>query len=201
MSDLSVSESETAQERVKQLPFSFASRHGVFLSLQQEPPVLYYKYPGLKSDVFAEVRRYLGQSFSAQALSVDEFQKQLSLAYQKSSSEAAQAAEDIGADMDLTRLAEQIPETSDLMSGEDDAPVIRLINAILSQAVREKASDIHVETFETDLVVRFRIDGVLTEILRPKRMLAPLLISRLKVMAKMDIAEKRIPQDTRISIP
>jgi general secretion pathway protein E len=200
MNEINVQETQDVQVAFKQLPFSFASKHGVFLSLDQKTPTLFYKQHGLKSDVFAEVRRYVGKSFSVEALPVDEFQKQLSLAYQKSSNEAAQAAEDIGADMDLSRLAEEIPETSDLMSGEDDAPVIRLINAILSQAVREKASDIHVETFEVDLVVRFRIDGVLSEILRPKRMLAPLLISRLKVMAKMDIAEKRIPQDGRISV-
>jgi general secretion pathway protein E len=92
----------------------------------------------------------------------------------------------MGDDFDLTRLADEIPEAGDLMDAEDDAPVIRLINAILSQAVREKASDIHVETFEDKL--------------SPKRMLAPLLVSRLKVMAKLDIAEKRIPQDGRISI-
>lgn len=109
-------------------------------------------------------------------------------------------AEDLGADIDLSRLADEIPETGDLMDAEDDAPVIRLINAVLSQAVREKASDIHIETFEEKLTVRYRVDGVLTEVLSPKRMLAPLLVSRLKVMAKLDIAEKRVPQDGRISI-
>ena len=86
------------------------------------------------------------------------------------------------------------------MDAEDDAPIIRLINAILSQAVKEQASDIHIETFEDRLSVRYRIDGVLAEVLSPKRMLAPLLVSRLKVMAKLDIAEKRIPQDGRISV-
>lgn len=191
--------SATVEVDNRRLPFSFASRHGVFLQCKNNTLVLSYKH-GLELAVIAEVRRFLGKSFVLEALSQDEFQKQISLAYQKSSNEAAQAAEDIGADMDLSRLAEEIHQTSDLMAGEDDAPVIRLINAILSQAVREKASDIHIETFETDLVVRFRIDGVLTEILRPKRMLAPLLVSRLKVMAKLDIAEKRIPQDGRISV-
>jgi general secretion pathway protein E len=82
----------------------------------------------------------------------------------------------------------------------EDAPIIRLINAILSQAVREQASDIHIETFEDRLSVRYRVDGILSEVLSPKRMLAPLLVSRLKVMAKLDIAEKRVPQDGRISV-
>jgi general secretion pathway protein E len=97
-------------------------------------------------------------------------------------------------------LADEIPAEGDLMDAEDDAPIIRLINAVLSQAVREGASDIHVETFEDRLSIRYRIDGMLSEVLSPKRMLAPLLVSRLKVMAKLDIAEKRVPQDGRISI-
>lgn len=184
---------------MRRIPYSYASQHGVFLSETDDGVLLCYKH-GLKPTVLAEVRRFARTGFKTEALTESEFQRRLSLAYQKSSSEAAQAAEDIGADIDLSRLAEQIPETSDLMAAEHDAPVIRLINAILSQAVREKASDIHVETFEKNLVIRFRIDGVLTEVLRPKRMLAPLLISRLKVMAKLDIAEKRIPQDGRISV-
>jgi general secretion pathway protein E len=109
-------------------------------------------------------------------------------------------AADIGSDVDLSRLAEEIPDAGDLMDAEDDAPIIRLINAILSEAVREKASDIHIETFEDKLSVRYRIDGVLSEVLSPKRALGPLLVSRLKVMARLDIAEKRVPQDGRISV-
>jgi general secretion pathway protein E len=109
-------------------------------------------------------------------------------------------AADIGSDVDLSRLAEEIPDAGDLMDAEDDAPIIRLINAILSEAVREKASDVHIEAFEDKLSIRYRIDGVLSEVLSPKRMLGPLLVSRLKVMARLDIAEKRVPQDGRISV-
>ncbi|OHC26525.1 MAG: type II secretion system protein GspE, partial [Pseudomonadales bacterium RIFCSPHIGHO2_02_FULL_60_43] len=91
-------------------------------------------------------------------------------------------------------------ETEDLLEQEDDAPIIRLINAILGEAIKENASDIHLETFEKRLVVRFRVDGILREVLEPKRELAALLVSRIKVMARLDIAEKRIPQDGRISL-
>ena len=93
-----------------------------------------------------------------------------------------------------------VPVTEDLMEQEDDAPIIRLINALLTEAAKQSASDIHIETFEHRLVVRFRVDGVLREVVEPKRALAPLLVSRIKVMAKLDIAEKRIPQDGRISL-
>ena len=149
--------------------------------------------------VLSELRRFWAALCPAGGTE-SEFQRRLTLAYQRDNNEAVQMAEDIGADVDLSRLADEIPESGDLMDAEDDAPIIRLINAILSQAVRDQASDIHVETFEDRLSVRYRIDGVLAEVLSPKRMLAPLLVSRLKVMAKLDIAEKRVPQDGRISV-
>ena len=182
-----------------QLPFGFAQAHGVLLD-RSEGELRILHRPDLKSASIIELRRSLAESFQLHAVDEKEFQQRLSLAFQKDNSEAVQVAEDMGADIDLSRLADEIPDSGDLMDAEDDAPVIRLINAILSQAVREKASDIHIETFEDKLTVRFRIDGVLAEVLTPKRMLAPLLVSRLKVMAKLDIAKKRVPQDGRISV-
>ncbi len=181
------------------LPFTFAKQFGVLLDSSSKPPVIVHLgFPS--ATVLAELRRYLGGPFELQAVADAEFQRRLTLGYQRGNNEAVQMAEDIGSDVDLSRLADEIPEMGDLMDAEDDAPIIRLINAILSQAVREKASDIHVETFEDRLSIRYRVDGVLAEVLSPKRMLAPLLVSRLKVMAKLDIAEKRIPQDGRISV-
>jgi general secretion pathway protein E len=181
------------------LPFGYAQQHGVLLEEGDGNPVVVHQgQPG--ASVLAEVRRVLGVPFGLQAVSDEEFQRRLTLAYQRGNNEAVQMAEDISSDVDLSRLADAIPETGDLMDTEDDAPIIRLINAILSQAVRENASDIHIETFEDRLSVRYRIDGLLTEVLSPKRMLAPLLVSRLKVMARLDIAEKRVPQDGRITV-
>ena len=181
------------------LPFSFAKANQVLIENTGDQCFLLHTDP-MTLEVLLEVRRFLGVSFTLQAVDKVAFQQKLSLAYQRSQSEAAQMAEDIGADVDLARLIDEIPDLGDLMDAEDDAPIIRLINAVLSQAVKDQASDIHIETFEDRLSVRYRIDGVLKEILSPKRMLAPLLVSRLKVMAKLDIAEKRIPQDGRISI-
>lgn len=182
------------------LPFTFAKQHGVLLDATDDGRPLVVHEGQLSLQVLAELRRRLGGPFELVDVPEEEFKKRLTLAYQRDDNEAVQMAEDIGADVDLTRLADEIPESSDLMDTEDDAPIIRLINAILSQAVRDQASDIHVETFEDRLSVRYRIDGVLSEVLSPKRMLAPLLVSRLKVMARLDIAEKRIPQDGRISV-
>jgi len=183
----------------RSLPFTYAKLNGVLLDeTHHEAVIVHQGQPGMQ--VLTELRRCLGGPFRLQGVSGSEFQRRLTMAYQRDNNEAMQMAEDIGADVDLSRLADEIPESGDLMDAEDDAPIIRLINAILSQAVREQASDIHIETFEDRLSIRYRVDGVLAEVLSPKRMLAPLLVSRLKVMAKLDIAEKRVPQDGRISV-
>jgi general secretion pathway protein E len=128
------------------------------------------------------------------------FQLQLTRAYQRDNSEAVQMAADISSDVDLSRLAEEIPDAGDLMDAEDDAPIIRLINAILSEAVREKASDITSRPSRTSSACAIASTACSRKCCRPKRMLGPLLVSRLKVMARLDIAERRVPQDGRISV-
>ena len=182
------------------LPFTYAQQFQVLLETTQEGAPIVVHVGQLPLQVMTELRRYLSGPYTLQDVPEEDFRRRLTLAYQRDNNEAVQMAEDIGSDVDLSRLAAEIPESGDLMDTDDDAPIIRLINAILSQAVREQASDIHVETFEDRLSVRYRIDGVLAEVLSPKRMLAPFLVSRLKVMAKLDIAEKRVPQDGRISV-
>jgi len=111
-----------------------------------------------------------------------------------------EVADDIGQEMDLSRLVSELPPIEDLLESEDDAPIIRMINALFTQAVREGASDIHVEAFETHSTVRFRIDGVLHDVIRPHRALHAAMASRIKIMAQLDIAEKRLPQDGRITV-
>ncbi|MER1973146.1 MAG: type II secretion system ATPase GspE, partial [Psychrobacter alimentarius] len=128
------------------------------------------------------------------------FERRMNAAYAGNTGESQHIAAGLEDHPDLDSLADSVPETEDLMDQQDDAPIIRLINALLSEAIRLNASDIHIETFEKRLVVRFRVDGELKEIITPKRQLAPLLVSRIKVMAKLDIAEKRVPQDGRISL-
>ncbi len=175
------------------IPFTFAKRHGIIFS---QPNIIYYR-PDITQQILIEVRRFLGIPLSLQAISQEQFNILLTKNYEASSS---QMMEGLGDELDLSQVAKQLAEPEDLLETADDAPIIRLINALLSEAIKENASDIHIEPFETRLVVRFRTDGVLREILQPRRVLAPLLISRIKVMAKLDIAEKRLPQDGRISL-
>lgn len=188
---------------VGRLPFGFARRHHVVLEnspQRTEQPQLYY-VESIPMPILAEVQRVVKVPFSLVAVEHDIFEKKLTEIYQRDSSEARQLMEDIGADNDdFFSLAEELPQNEDLLETEDDAPIIKLINAMLGEAIKEGASDIHIETFEQTLSIRFRIDGVLREVLEPSRKLAPLLVSRVKVMAKLDIAEKRVPQDGRISL-
>ncbi len=187
------------------LPFSFAKRHRVVLDyddgrcVTESSPVLFY-VPPLAMPTLTEVNRVLDGTFIPVETDLDTFENKLTRAYQRDSSEARQLMEDIGADDDFFSLAEELPHNEDLLDSEDDAPIIKLINAMLAEAIKEGASDIHIETFEQTLSIRFRVDGMLREVLAPGRKLAPLLVSRVKVMARLDIAEKRIPQDGRISL-
>ncbi len=181
------------------LPFSFAKRHGVLLLWQDDTPTLYYHTrPELM--ILAEVQRLIGYSPQAEAVSPPKFDQLIQQSYEQSQNESMQVMDELGDGLNLQDVAGQLNEPEDLLESDDDAPIIRLINALLTEAIREDASDIHIETFENRLVVRFRIDGVLREIIQPQRAIAPLLVSRIKVMAKLDIAEKRLPQDGRISL-
>ena len=155
--------------------------------------------PGAAPLAMAEVRRYLGVPLKLEKVEEEHFDSLLRLAYE-AGNDAMEAAAGVEESTDLAHLAQDLPEQADLLESEDDAPIIRLINAVLTQAVKENASDIHVEPFENRLVVRFRVDGVLREVLQSRRAVAPLVVSRIKVMSKLDIAEKRLPQDGRISL-
>ncbi len=182
------------------LSFAFAKRHGVLVRAVQDGKAQVVYREGAQPAAIAELRRFIGMPLVIERVGVAAFDELLRTAYEGGSGEAGLIVEGIEGETDLAGLAEGLPEPSDLMESEDDAPVIRLINAVLTQAIKENASDIHVEPFENRLVVRFRVDGVLREVLQTKRAVAPLLISRIKVMSRLDIAEKRLPQDGRISL-
>ena len=184
----------------RRLSFSFAKRHGVFVQSETDSFADVGYLSSVDPSIIFELRRYLQKPITLTPISQQNFEKLLAQAYETTTSSAMAAITDIEEDLDLQSMLSTLPKTEDLLETEDDAPVIRLINAILTQAIKQSASDIHFETFDDRLVIRFRIDGVLREVLEPPRALAPLLTSRVKVMAKLDIAEKRLPQDGRISL-
>jgi len=182
------------------LPFTFAKRHGVFLDASAPGPVRVLHRPGTSLTALAELRRFAGRPLQLEAVPAERFDDLLARAYQDGAQQADAIISNVEEDLDLADVAREIGEPEDLLESQDDAPVIRLINALFAEAIRRGASDIHLEPQESLVRVRFRIDGILREVLSPKRALGPLLASRIKVMAQLDIAEKRLPQDGRISL-
>ncbi len=190
----------TQDEKIKRLPYLFAKTHGIVATEKPDSDIVYVYYlPETSLSALSEVKRVLQKTLQLKKVTATEFQQHLAQSYQSNAS-ILDAAEGMEEDLDLLKLAGQLPTSEDLLDTQDDAPIIRLINALFTQAIKQKASDIHIETYEDRVLVRNRVDGVLQEILEIQRVIAPLVISRVKVMAKLDIAEKRIPQDGRISL-
>lgn len=195
---------ETTTEETITIPYNFARRNGVLLvdsETSPEPDVAHILYKlGTPTIIFSELRRTLKKPLRLEQIDPAFFDSELARQYESGTSQSTQIMEDLGDNLDLNDVAQQLAGPEDLLESEDDAPVIRLINALFTEAIKENASDIHIESFENRLVVRFRVDGVLREVLQPPAAVAPLLVSRIKVMAELDIAEKRLPQDGRISL-
>jgi general secretion pathway protein E len=184
----------------RSLPFSFSKRHGVLIREIRDGKADAVYRTGVSPLSLAEARRFAGVPLQLTRVTADAFDALLQQTYEQGSNMAMQMVGGLDEDIDLLRVAQELPEPSDLLESDDDAPIIRFINAVLTEAVKDNASDVHVEPYENRLVVRFRIDGVLQEVLQTRRALAPLVVSRIKVMSKLDIAEKRLPQDGRISL-
>ncbi|OGA19188.1 MAG: type II secretion system protein GspE [Betaproteobacteria bacterium RIFCSPLOWO2_12_FULL_63_13] len=182
------------------LPYTFAKSQSIILNVREDGGLRALVSENTPVFALAEVRRTVGALFEVDLLDAASFERELAETYSRTDQTAAEVADDIGQDLDLSRLVQELPPIEDLLEGEDDAPIIRMINALLTQAVRETASDIHIEPFERHSSVRFRIDGVLREVIQPHRALHAAMTSRIKIMAQMDIAEKRLPQDGRITI-
>ena len=195
--------------RTGDIPYSFALKAGVVLAkadgteaasdaaANAPPRVLLHE--GADPRVLIEVRRWLGRAFSVEFIPVPEFETLLSDHYAMDANAAMAGALAVGEDS-LDILATGLPTADDLLDSADDAPAIRLINGIIADAARQGVSDIHIEPYESALVVRMRIDGVLREVLRMPPHVAPVVVSRIKVMARLDIAERRVPQDGRIGL-
>ncbi len=179
--------------------YGFARRNGATL-IEWQGEIAHVGYrEGVKPSILVEMKRLLQAEMQLTSYSPEQYDTLLQQLYEHDGS-ASQMAADISGELDLDQIAEELSEPEDLLESEDDAPIIRLINALMTQAVKENASDIHIEPLENRLMVRFRVDGLMKEVLSPDRSVTSLVVSRIKVMARLDIAEKRLPQDGRISL-
>ena len=180
------------------LPYGFARSHQLLLEEDGQTSTLWHG-PSPDASAWSEVmRKYRVQS--VQQLDASTLAQRISAAYAQGESSAATVVSEVESDADLSRMMQELPAIEDLLETSDDAPIIRMLNALLTQAARDGASDIHIEPYERHSCVRFRIDGSLREVVQPNRALHAALISRLKIMADLDISEKRLPQDGRISL-
>lgn len=181
-----------------QVHYAFAKDKG-FAVIPGRLPLTVAVREGADLLALQEVRRVLGASFQLEAHSALAFERLLSEGFGGGALDgtAAAAAEK---QENLETLFDGIPQTEDLLAGDGDAPIVRLINGLLQDAIRRRASDIHIDPFEEKLSIRYRIDGELQEVLVASRRIAAPLVSRIKVMSRLDISEKRMPQDGRVSL-
>jgi general secretion pathway protein E len=180
------------------LPYAFAREQQMLLQ-EDDASLSLIVHAGSPLGAVSEVLRRFAVG-AVSTMPVDELVQRISSAYAQGESSAALVASEVESDADLQRMMQELPAVEDLLEAADDAPIIRLLNALLTQAARDGASDIHIEPYERHSSVRFRVDGTLREVVQPNRALHAALISRLKIMAELDISEKRLPQDGRIGL-
>jgi general secretion pathway protein E len=180
------------------LPYAFAKANTLLLEDDGQQLVLWAAETTPPSALSEVTRLFDVAGFEREASST--LVQRIASAYAGSESSAAAVIGEVESGVDLSRMMQELPAVEDLLEAADDAPIIRMLNALLTQAAKDGASDIHIEPYERSSAVRFRVDGTLREVVQPNKALHAALISRLKIMAELDIAEKRLPQDGRISL-
>lgn len=191
-------------QTARRLTYGFSKLHGVIAAREDLDEnileVLVREGGACTSFVLSEIRRSFKKPLRTKQVSAKSFDKLLEQTFTGGDDETYQFMDNIEIDQSLQHMMSELPQNAELLESVDDAPIIRLINTVLTQALREKASDVHFELFENRSIIRFRIDGALKDILEPAKALHSAIVSRIKVMANMDIAEKRLPQDGRFTL-
>ena len=186
------------------LTYRFASENQLLVEVLADDVSTLWICATTNRSAWSEIfRKYADVELAVKTLDVTTLKDRIAAAYstdQSSDRDAAAIVSEVESVADLSKMIQELPPVEDLLESNDDAPIIRMLNALLMQAAREQASDIHIEPYDRYSCVRLRIDGTLRELVRPNRALHAALISRLKVMAELDISEKRLPQDGRISL-
>ncbi|MEL0082487.1 MAG: ATPase, T2SS/T4P/T4SS family [Gammaproteobacteria bacterium] len=201
MPDRSLSSDQNlASATLEPLSYRFAKHHGVLLDSNDGGQPIAHCRRTTPPQILLETQRFAGSLAAITLHDDEEFERLLTAFYEAERSSSTRIADDLEERYDLSALAQQMPPPEDLLDENAAAPIVRLINALLAEAIRQSGSDIHLEPYADKLVVRIRVDGVLSEVLSLDPGLASLMASRIKVMARLDIAEKRLPQDGRMSV-
>ena len=181
------------------LDYNYSKDHHIILSKNKESSVLFYTEDAELS-LIAYIQKKYDDSFVLSKLEFSDLNKKLSDIFTENSSNSSDLVQGVDESIDLDTLASDLPKTEDLLDDSNEAPVIKLINAVLAEAIKDGASDIHIEPYEEYLSIRFRVDGILKEKLKPSSRVSSLLNARIKIMSNLDIAERRVPQDGRMSL-
>ena len=189
----------TAAECVDKLPINFAKRYQLLPVQRSGDAVVVATADPSQLGPLDDVRLLLHTPIRVVVAPGPVIVDAINRIYDAASNTASDLMEGLDEDR-LEMMATDFEETQDLLDADEEAPIIRLVNSVLFQAVKDRASDIHIEPFERDLTIRFRIDGILYDIISPPKRFQPVIISRIKIMAGLNIAEKRLPQDGRIRI-
>ena len=193
-----MTEKSSSKKTTPLLPYDFAKSLRV-IACEDDSFLSVYCEKNLSLFLYSELSRYLLKPFNVNLCSSIDFDQLLTKHYSMGEDESAINAE-LSENFDLQSFANTLAPTEDLLSGANDAPIIKLLNGVISQAIKSRASDIHFEPYEANFIVRYRIDGILQEVLIQDARLSAPIISRLKIIARLDIAERRKPQDGRVSL-
>ncbi|NKI74125.1 type II secretion system protein GspE [Dickeya sp. CFBP 2040] len=177
----------------------WAKSQGILIEKQDDAWRIYYRNDAHPQAIMSALR-HCPSGALLNAIDGETFAERIVSTFQNSDQRASEVMAGLSEDLDMYQLADTLPVHEEILNNDDNPPIIKLINAILAQALKERASDVHIETFEQRVAIRFRLNGVLHKKLEPERRLSSLLVSRLKVMSRLDIAEKRKPQDGRMSL-
>jgi general secretion pathway protein E len=182
---------------VARLPIQFAKRNNLLpIAIEGDSVVVATGNPSALGPV-DDLRLLFGRAVRAVVAPAPVIAEAINRVYDRASASTVELVSGLDEER-LDLLANELQEPQDLLDASDEAPIIRLVNQLIFQAVKDRASDIHIEPFERDLVVRFRIDGILYDVVKPPKRFQSIIISRVKIMAELNIAEKRLPQDGRI---
>ena len=180
------------------LPYDFVRVQNI-IALEENSGCKIFSQEKVSVEIYHELSRFLNRDFVLEICDSEQFNQLLTKVF-STENNSGEFSDELNESFDLKTFANSIAPTEDLLSGSDDAPIIKLINGVISQAIKQRASDIHFEPYENLFIIRYRIDGILKEVLSQDSRIAPLVISRIKIISRLDISERRLPQDGRVSL-
>ena len=193
-----MSDTEVRQNTFDIFPYDFVKENQVIANMTKDGYEVISPNK-ISPNLYHEIYKFLKNDFTLTLCNAENFNELLTNTFSVNNT-SNDISEELSDEFDLQTFAGSISATEDLLSGSNDTPIIKLINGVISQAIKARASDIHFEPYEDRIVVRFRVDGILREVLSQDSKISSVLISRIKIISGLDISERRLPQDGRVSL-